>query len=85
MYFFTFCFRGTPGEESGGHLIVGVEAFPAKTPNQPGESAPLAWCQHAGSTATEGLCLSLIRHTSYITRVSGRRQELWALCIGGDC
>lgn len=36
MYFLFFCFRGTPGEESGGHLPVGAEAFPAETPYQPG-------------------------------------------------
>lgn len=59
---FTFCFRGTPREESGGHLPFGAEAFPPETPNQPGEYALLALCRYTGSPAAEGLCLNLIWH-----------------------
>lgn len=55
FFFFFFFFRGTTGEESGRHLLVGTEAFPAETPNQPGESAPLAWGRYTGSPAAEGL------------------------------
>lgn len=54
VFFYIFCFRGTPGEESGGHLPVGAEAFATETSNQPGEPAPLSWCWHTGSPAAEG-------------------------------
>lgn len=48
-------FRGTPGEESGGHLPVGAEALPPETSNQPGEPASLPWCQYAGSPVAKGI------------------------------
>lgn len=48
-------FRGTPGEEPGGHLPVGAEAFPPATSHQPREPASLTWCQYTGSPAAEGI------------------------------
>lgn len=48
------CFRGTPGEESGGHFPAGNEALPAETPHQPGKPASLSRCGYTGSPAAEG-------------------------------
>lgn len=76
-FFFFSCFRGTPGEESGRHLPFGAEAFPAETPHQSGESAPLAWCRYTGSPAAEGLFKSNTAHDWYYQSV---RKEFQALC-----
>lgn len=79
---FTFCFRGSPREESGGHLPVGAEAFPAETPNQPGEYASLTLRRYTGSPAAEGLCLNLIWHMTDIIQQSGwKLLEFWQSCL----
>lgn len=52
---FFLSFRGTTGEEPGGHLPADAEALLAAPPHQPGDTAALARRRHAGGAAAEGL------------------------------
>lgn len=52
-------FRGQTGEESGGDVLAGDQAFPAEASHKPGNPSALPRCGHVRSSASEGTHNSL--------------------------